>query len=191
MIRVLVVDDHPALRAGIWSILRVEPGYHPAGAVSDADQALDRVAALKPDVALIDYRLQRDDGLALCHRLRALDDTPGVLMYSAYPAQDLAVPAMVAGASGVLSKSAPPDALMDAIRMVARGRRVFPHLAPELVHAAAARLSPDDLPILGMLVDGTPVPDVAATLRMSREQVTARVRVMIGRLAPPGEDGRS
>jgi DNA-binding NarL/FixJ family response regulator len=187
MIRVLIVDDHPAVRAGVWSMLRVEPGLQPAGAVSDADEALERTAAVSPDVVLVDYRLQDGNGLLLCHRLHKLPGAPRVLVYSAYSETELAVPAFLAGASGVLSKGATPDALVEAIRSVARGRRVFRPIRPEHVQAAATRLSPDDLPVLGMLVQGTPLQEVATTLGLSPEQLTARLYAMIARLAPARE----
>jgi DNA-binding NarL/FixJ family response regulator len=188
VIRVLIVDDHPALRAGVWSMLRVEPGLQPAGAVSDADDALEHTAAVRPDVILVDYRLPGENGLVLCHRLRELDDPPRVLMYSGYPEAELAVPALLARADGVLSKAAPPDTFVDAIRDVARGRSVFPHIGPERLQASASRLEVDDLPILGMLVERTPLPEVAATLGLGSEQLDARLHAMIRRLAPRVHD---
>ena len=188
MIRVLIVDDHPALRAGVWSMLRVEPGLQPAGAVSGADDALEHTAAVRPYVILVDYRLPGENGLLLCHRLRELDDPPRVLMYSGYPEAELAVPALLARANGVLSKAAPPDTFVDAIRDVARGRAVFPDIGPERLQASASRLDVDDLPILGMLVERTPLSEVAATLGLSPDQLDARLHAMIKRLAPPVHD---
>ncbi|MGH2978942.1 MAG: response regulator [Solirubrobacterales bacterium] len=184
MIRVLIVDDHPALRTGVWSMLRVEPGFQPAGAVSRAGDALEHAAAVRPDVILVDYRLPGDNGLLLCHRLQALDEKPRVLVYSAYPEAELAVPALLAGADGVINKAAAPDALMDAIRDVSRGRPVFPHIGPERLHASAARLDAEDLAILGMRVDRTPLGEIARTIGMDETALDDRLRGMITRLAP-------
>ena len=185
MIRVLIVDDHPALRTGVWSMLRVEPGFQPAGAASDADDALEHAAAIRPDVILVDYRLPGDNGLLLCHRLQALEHRPHVLVYSAYPEAELAVPALLAGADGVISKAAPPDALVDAIRRISRGRTVFPRIAAERLQASAARLDPEDFAILGMRVDRTPIGEIAATLGIEPHMLNDRLRAMITRLAPP------
>jgi DNA-binding NarL/FixJ family response regulator len=184
MIRVLIVDDHPALRAGVWSMLRVEPGLQPAGAVEGADEALEHTAAVRPDVALVDYRLPGDNGLLLCHRLQSLPQPPRVLVYSAYPEAELAVPALLAGADGVISKAAPPDALVTAIRNVFKGKPVFPHIGPERLRASAARLEAEEIAILGMRVDRTPVGEIAGTLGIGHQQLDNRLRTMITRLAP-------
>jgi DNA-binding NarL/FixJ family response regulator len=185
MIRVLIVDDHPALRTGVWSMLRVEPGLQPAGAVSGADDALDHTAAVRPDVILADYRLPGDNGLLLCHRLRSLEQAPRVLVYSAYPEAELAVPALLAGADGVINKAAPPDALVTAIRNVFKGRPVFPHIGPERLQASAARLDAEDIAILGMRVERTPASEIAETLGIEEDTLDDRLRAMITRLAPP------
>jgi DNA-binding NarL/FixJ family response regulator len=185
VIRVLVVDDHPALRTGVWSMLRVEPGFQPAGAVSGAEDALEHTTAVRPDVVLVDYRLPGDSGLLLCHRLQSLAQPPRVLVYSAYPEAELAVPALLAGADGVINKAAPPDALVSAIRNVFKGRLVFPHIGPERLQASAARLREEDIAILGMRVERTPVDQIADTLGMQEDALDDRLRAMITRLAPP------
>jgi DNA-binding NarL/FixJ family response regulator len=185
VIRVLIVDDHPALRTGVWSMLRVEPGFQPAGAVSGADDALEHTAAVRPDVVLVDYRLPGDSGLLLCHRLRQMQEPPRVLVYSAYPEAELAVPALLAGADGVINKAAAPDALVTALRNVVKGRPVFPHIGPERLHASAARLDAEDIAILGMRVDRTPIGEIADTLGIDEEALEDRLRAMITRLAPP------
>jgi DNA-binding NarL/FixJ family response regulator len=106
------------------------------------------------------------------------------LVYSAYPEAELAVPALLAGADGVISKAAPPDALVTAIRNVFKGRPVFPHIGPERLRASAARLEAEEIAILGMRVDRTPVGEIAGTLGIERQQLDNRLRTMITRLAP-------
>jgi DNA-binding NarL/FixJ family response regulator len=165
-------------------MLRVEPGLQPAGAAADAAKGLERATAVRPDVVVVDYRLGHGNGLLLCQSLNQLAMPPRVLVYSAYDENELAVPALIAGASGVLSKDAPADAFLEAIRRVARGRTVFPPIGPERVHAAAARLSPDDLPVFGMLVGGTRLRDVATTLDLTPKRVAARLDAMLAVLGP-------
>jgi DNA-binding NarL/FixJ family response regulator len=184
VIRVLIVDDHPALRTGVWSMLRVEPGFQPAGAVADADDALEHAEGVRPDVILLDYRLQGDNGMLLCHRLQALEPRPRVLVYSAYPEAELTVPALLAGAHGVINKAEPPDKLVEAIRRVHRGRTVFPSIGAERLQASAARLDVEDRAILAMRVERTPIDEIALTLGMDEAALDDRLRAMIVRLAP-------
>ncbi|MEJ7717391.1 MAG: response regulator [Thermoleophilaceae bacterium] len=77
MIRVLLVDDHPALRAGLGTVLRLEPGLIPVGAAADAEAALEEARRRDPNVVLVDYHLPGDDGLMLCRRLKELDPRRG------------------------------------------------------------------------------------------------------------------
>ena len=165
MIRLLIVDDHPAMRAGLTAVLRAEPGIVLGTASSEEDlgPALTRT---KPDVILLDYHLPGADGLKLCRRLKREVPAPGVLLYSAYADSAMVVPAILAGADGLLNKSAPAPELFDALRAVARGDRVLPPVPRELLESAGQRVDPEDLPILAMVVDGTPVAEVAEALRV-------------------------
>ncbi len=94
MIRVVVIDDHPALRAGLHTVLDAEPGLVFAGE-SDGDEEsvwplLNRTT---PDLALLDYHLPHGDGLQLCYRIKQRVPTPKVIVFSAYAGPALALPA--------------------------------------------------------------------------------------------------
>jgi DNA-binding NarL/FixJ family response regulator len=182
MIRVLIVDDHPALRAGLWALLRAEPGLQPVGAVDAVAPAVRELRAQRCDVALVDYRLGSHNGLYLCRKLKSAGETPRVLVYSAFTEGELSIPAMLAGADGVLSKSAPSEEIVEAIRSVAAGRQLFPGLRHELIGASAAQLDPDDLPILGMVLEGTSLAEIASTLGLSPAEIEERIYKMIERL---------
>ena len=182
MIRVLVVDDHPAVRAGLVAVLRSEPGLVPVAAVGAPDEALTAAAQLHVDVALVDYHLKESDGLMVCRRLKSLTEPPGVLVYSALAEKGLAIPAMIVGADALVDKGAPTDVLFEAIRTVARGAAAIPALAPELMAATAARLDTADLPILGMLMDRTPPPEIARVLRLEGGELEGRLTQMLERL---------
>ena len=181
LIKVLIVDDHPAVRAGLRSVLRHEPGLVPIGEAVTAREAMEK-AGEEPDVVLADYHLPDEDGLVLCTRLKAQEPSTRVLIYSAYAGAGLAVPALVAGADGLVDKSSLGRHLFDAIRRVARGGHAFPEISPEHLRAAAERLAPEDVPVLGMLVDRTTHEDIAATLGIEPWQLQARLLSMIGRL---------
>ena len=182
MIRVLLVDDHPAMRTGLAAVLAAEPGMVVLGAAASAEDLAPALNRTKPDVVLLDYHLPSSDGLVLCRVLKRSVPAPGVLLYSAYADASLAIPAILAGADGLLNKAAPAKDLYDAIRRVARGDRVLPAVPPDLLDAASARLEPEDLPILGMILEGASPADVAATLRLEPRDLSARLDRMIGRL---------
>jgi DNA-binding NarL/FixJ family response regulator len=185
VIRVCVVDDHPALRTGLWTVIRSEPGMGFAGSAPGPDEAIDLVAHVHPDVVLVDYQLPREDGVLLCERLKRLEDPPKVILYSAYSDPSLAVPAILAGANGVTNKAALADELLGAIRLVARGRFVVPVIPPGIREASAAKLDAEELPIFSMMMDRTPLPEVAEVMGIDERELRGLLRVMLGKLRVP------
>jgi DNA-binding NarL/FixJ family response regulator len=183
MIRVLVVDDHPAMRTGLGSVLRREPGMVVCGLVADGEEALESLG-LNPDVALVDYQLGEEDGIGVGRRLKGRDPRLRVIVYSAHASRGLALPARLAGADGVLDKGAPADELLAAIREVARGRPVFPSAAVELGRIGSSRVSQDDLPLLGMLADGASREEVSTTMRMEPDELEDRIERLVADLKP-------
>jgi DNA-binding NarL/FixJ family response regulator len=182
MIRVFVVDDHPALRTGLWTVIRGEPGMEFAGSASGSEEALELVGRVRPDVVLVDYQLPRENGIILSQRLKSLPDPPKVLVFSAYSDPALAITATLAGADGIASKAALADELLDTIRLVARGRTAMPPILPGLLEASAARLDPEDVPIFSMLMDRTPLPEIAEVMAIEESELGARVKIMLGKL---------
>ena len=182
MIRILVVDDHPAMRAGLNGVLTAEPGLVPLATAASEEELVPALNRTKPDVVLLDYHLPGSDGLVLCRRIKRQLPAPAVLIYSAYADAQLAIPAVLAGADGLLHKSAPAADLYNAIRTVARGDRAMPPVAPQLIQAASERLAPDDLPVLGMVLDGAGLDEIAATLRCDPREIARRVDGMLQRL---------
>lgn len=190
MIRVAIVDDHPAVRVGLHALLRGEPGLNPI-AVPVLDEIAPRdVLAADPDVALVDGQLATGTGLALCFEISRLPGAPPVVLYSAYLDEELAIAARVAGAAAALNKSAPLDELLDTLRVAAGGGSRFPALAPWALRHCADRLEPDDLPFLSMLAHGTTRAETADTLGVTPDELESRlVRVITtleGGLMPSG-----
>lgn len=182
MIRTLIVDDHPAVRAGLSAVMDTEPGIVLLGAACSAADLPPALHRTRPDIVVLDYHLPGEDGLMVCLGIKAETPPPGVLLYSAYADASLTIPAMLAGVDGIVNKGAPARDLLDAIRRVARGEPVLPSVSPELLEAAAKRLDPEDHPVLAMLVHGTPRGDVAAVLGIEPPALAARVKTMVGRL---------
>ena len=128
---VLVVDDHPALRAGLEQLLDQEPGYRLLGAVSSEAELAIALQRHRPDVVVMDYALTRGDGLSACFRLKQRPHPPGVVLYSAYVDDVFAVPATLAQADAIVSKSDPVEVLLTAIDAVAAGETQVPSPDPE------------------------------------------------------------
>lgn len=120
MIRVLVVDDHPVLRAGLEAVLRAEPGFRCVGGAEDGETMWRLLRRTRPDVVVLDHRLGDEDGIELCRLLRAEPGPPSVLLYTADPGEALARAARAAGASGLVDKQVEVDTLFDAIRLAGR-----------------------------------------------------------------------
>jgi DNA-binding NarL/FixJ family response regulator len=120
MIRVLVVDDHPVLRAGLEAVLRAEPGFVCVGGAEDGAAMWALLRRARPDVVILDHRLGDEDGVELCRALRDEPEPPSVLLYTADPTPALERAAVAAGASGLVDKAVDVDALFDAIRVAGR-----------------------------------------------------------------------
>jgi DNA-binding NarL/FixJ family response regulator len=121
MIRVLVVDDHPVLRAGLEAVLRSEPGFVCVGTAADGSELMTMLRRTHPNVILLDWRLGEDDGVALCRIVRSEPTPPEVVLYTASGDENLPEEAAAAGAYAVVEKAADLDELFDALRLAVRG----------------------------------------------------------------------
>ena len=180
-IRILVVDEHPAIRAGLTALLDDEPGLTVTATVADAGEALECIADVRPDVAIVDYHLPDVDGLTLCHQLRSRAGAPRVIVYSADADSSLGVLGALAGASAVVRKDAPPEQLLQAVRAAANGEEAPPP-SPEALRRVADRLRPEDLPILAMAVHHTPDVEIAETLGVPEVRLARRRWAIVERL---------
>ncbi len=176
---VMVVDDHPAVREGLCSMLEIEPDLENVALAGCARDALEAARHYRPAVAVVDYHLPDEDGLALCLRLKAGPNPPAVLVYSAFADEQLTLLAAIAGADGLMSKTADPDELVAAVRAVARDERLELRGSTQVMQAMASRLDSEDLPILGMLMHRTPPAEIAETLNISEQWLTARRWAML------------
>ena len=141
-IRVAVVDDHAAIRIGLKSAIASRPGLVCVGVAADGEEMDPLLYRTRPDAVILDYHLPRTDGLLLCRRIKASVPTPAVLLYSAYADPSLVVPALVAGADGIVHKGAPARELFEALHAVAIGGTHLPALIPELTSGRTRRARP-------------------------------------------------
>jgi DNA-binding NarL/FixJ family response regulator len=182
-LRVLVVDDHHAVRTGLLAMLADEPGIEPAGAAGSAGEAHEAWLSAREriDVVLVDYHLPDEDGLSLCLWLKTTDDPPAVVIYSGF-ADALAMPALIAGADGLVGKSSDPMDVGEVIRAVAAGERRLPELSPQIAGDLGRRLADEDMPILGMLRHGVPAAEIAETLGLAPRALVSRRWAMLEQL---------
>ncbi len=183
MIRVLCVDDHPAVVAGLEGLIRTEPGLVPTGAAASGAELWPALNRTRPDVVLLDFHLPDDSGLLLCHRIKGcMTPAPQVVIFSGYAESALAVPARLARADGLLSKGVPARELFGTIRQVWGGQSALKEVSPEQMREVSRRLPAEDLPFVTMLAHGTSPREVAGVLGLGAEELRHRTRRVITEL---------
>lgn len=191
-IRLLIVDDHPAVRLGARALLDGQPDMRVVAEARSVDEALGKLD-IPIDVAVIDYHLRHGaDGLTVIPRLRARQPDSRVLVYSAFADAALAVAALVAGADGLLSKHELGDELCKTIRRLARGRAYVPAIPSAVAHAMGARLESRDQAIFAMLLYGIDPITISERLSITEQELASRRASMLRSLRPRGAElGRS
>jgi DNA-binding NarL/FixJ family response regulator len=183
--RLLVVDDHEAVRAGLRDMLADEPDFEVVAAVATAGEGLAVAERQVIDLAVVDYQLGGRTGLWLSRKLKRLPQPPSVLIYSAYADDVLSAAAVVAEADGIVNKSGLGSELCDAIRAVARGGHRLRPVPPWLSEPLRHRFGHEEQAIFGMLLAGIPRDDIAHTLGMSSDALDSRLGVMLRSLESP------
>jgi DNA-binding NarL/FixJ family response regulator len=186
---ILIIDDHPLLRAGLARLFAME--FHSAIAeAAEAATGLRLFRTLAPEITVLDLNLPDEGGLSLLQKLRAEDRSARVVVLSMRTDIWSAEAALRLGAAGYLSKSAPPDTILDAIRAVRGGRNfVEPAIAAALEAAAhdAAEdkfdsLTVQDLDVLRLLLEGRRPEQIARSLGISEKTVANRKSILRGKL---------
>jgi DNA-binding NarL/FixJ family response regulator len=181
-IRLLVVDDHPAVRRGLRELLEEQPDFEIVETSPAAKEALSIAERTRVDVAVVDYQLSGRNGLWLSRKLKRLGTPPRVLIYSAYSDGLLAAAAVVAEADGLVSKGGLGSELTEAIRAVADGRAVLPTLPWRVAELVRQRLDDREQAVYGMLLAGISVADIARTLGLSAACLQASLSDMVAKL---------
>lgn len=137
-LRVMIVDDHPVVRAGMAAILSEAAGLEVVAECGDGAQALSLAASTRPDVILMDLRMPVMDGAEATARLTAGAGSPAVVILTTFDGDGDIVRAIEAGARGYLLKDSPPEVVVGAVRAAARGETVLaPRAAERLARATA------------------------------------------------------
>ena len=153
MLRVALLDDHPAVLAGLRRLIDSEPDMKVGAVASSAAGLARELEGVRPDVLILDYDLAREDGLAHCRRIKSRPNPPGVIIYSAYAGPALTLAARVAQADAVVDKAAPVPTLLAAVRRVGSGHEALGSVPRDAFESAVARLEDEDLPVFAMLLD--------------------------------------
>lgn len=196
MIRVLIVDDQPVVRAGVARILGPEDGFEVVAECGDGEEVVEAVSRHRPDLVLMDVRMHRVDGVTATRRLRQVSDQPPVLVLTTFDDDDALWGALDAGAAGFVLKDAAAEDLLAAARAVAGGAAwLDPRVAPRVLQAFRANVRPrlaqaakvDQLTerehdVLRHMARGATNSEIAAALIVSEATVKTHVGSIFAKL---------
>lgn len=183
-IRILIVDDHPVVRAGLATLLRSQRDLQIEGAVNSAEEALAFLENKPVDVVLLDLRMPKTTGLEALPQIVGRAHSPRVLILSSFDYEEEIYRSAMAGASGYLMKSAPRAEILKAIRAVASGGMHFPHGIANRILERKGRpgLSPREQDILLMISKGLTNKEIGHALLISQYTVRNHVNHILEKL---------
>jgi len=193
VIRVAIVDDQAMVRAGFRMIVESQPDIQVAGEAGDGNEAIDLVRRVRPDVVLMDIRMPNVDGIQATREVAA---TTRVVILTTFELDEYVFDALGAGASAFLLKSAPPEDLIRAIRIVAGGEALLaPSVTRRLIEEFAKRPEPAtrrsreletlterEREVLREVAKGLSNAEIAAKLHVSETTVKTHVAHMLDKL---------
>jgi len=188
IVRIVIADDHAFLREGIKKTIQDEIDMKIVGEASNANDALDIIRELNPDIVIMDISMPGKSGLDVLKDLKSLKNKSRILILSMHPEDRFAIRALKAGASGYLTKESAPDELVKAIRTVLTGRKyVSKALAEKLVDILSEdsdkmpheQLSDREYEVFIKISSGKKAIEIAAELSISIHTVnTYRARIL-------------
>jgi DNA-binding NarL/FixJ family response regulator len=188
-VSLLIVDDHPVVRDGLRGMFESAPGFTVLGEATDGVEAVERAAALDPDVILMDLRMPGGSGVDAIRELTRRGARAKVLVLTTYDTDSDTLPAIEAGATGYLLKDAPREELFTAVRAAAEGRTVLsPAIASRLVSAVRApaagneSLSAREREVLALVARGTSNREIARELFISEATVKTHLTHLYAKL---------
>jgi DNA-binding NarL/FixJ family response regulator len=189
-IRILITDDHPIVREGLSAVLETQADFAIVGEAASGAQAVERAAALRPDVILLDLELPELDGVAALRAIRAADPQAKVIIFTAFDTDERILGAVQAGAQGYLLKGAPREELFQAIRVVHSGGSLLqPVVAARLLRQVSGpptlpeSLTERELEVLRLLAKGRQNKEIASELVISERTVKFHVSAILAKLA--------
>ena len=193
--RVFLVDDHEIVRRGIAEIIDAERDLEVVGEASTAQQALGRVAAILPDIVVLDVRLPDGSGIDVCRSILSAHPEMRCLMLTAYDDDQASYAAVLAGASGYVLKDIRGQKLVEGIRAVAAGRTLITRAVSDkvvssLTAPASTSGSASELPdltlrerqVLGLIADGLTNRQIGERLELAEKTVKNYVSGLLAKL---------
>ncbi|MET1060588.1 MAG: response regulator transcription factor [Nocardioides sp.] len=192
-LRILLADDHPVVRAGLRALIDTIDDLEVVGEASDGEEALRETLLLRPDVVLMDVRMEGVDGVEATRRIRAAAPESAVLMLTMYDDDATVFTAMQAGARGYLLKGATQHEIVNAVRAVAAGQAIFgPAVAARMLgYFATPPVAPDspfptltarERDILDLLAGGRRTAAIAEQLFLSPKTVSNHLTSIFAKL---------
>ena len=183
-VRVLIVDDHPVVRAGLATLLRKEAGLKVTGSAHCGEEALEILKRSPVDVMLLDLRMPSISGIDLLNLLKTMENPPLVLILSSYEYEEEIYRAVKAGARGYVSKNASRAEIAGAIEAVMNGGKYFPENIAALISERAERasLSVREIEILEMVSKGLTNKEIARVLEISQYTVRNHINHISAKL---------
>ncbi|ONM48035.1 response regulator [Nocardia donostiensis] len=193
MIRVFLVDDHEIVRRGISDLIAVEPDLEVVGEAGGVAQALSRIPALRPDVAVLDVRLPDGNGIELCRELLSTNQELRCLILTSFTDEQAMLDAILAGASGYVVKDITSLELIDAIREVGAGKSLLDNRAAaalmaklrsdaEAASGPLAGLTEQERTLLALLGEGLTNRQIAARMFLAEKTVKNYVSRLLSKL---------
>lgn len=191
-ITVFLLDDHEIVRRGVRELIEAEPGLTVVGEASTAEEAVQRIPAVRPHVAVLDVRLPDGSGVEVCREVRS--QLPGLacLMLTSFSDDDALFEAIMAGASGYVLKQIRGNDLVTAIKRVARGESLLdPTVTTKVLHRLRnpseederlAKLTPQERRILDLIAEGATNRQIGTELHLAEKTVKNYVSNMLMKL---------
>ncbi|WP_269163300.1 MULTISPECIES: response regulator [unclassified Modestobacter] len=191
-IRVFLLDDHEIVRRGVADVLETDPGITVVGEAKNAAEALARVPALRPDVAVLDVRLPDGDGVSVCRELRSRMPDLKAVMLTSYSDDEALFEAIMAGASGYLLKQILGQDLVSAVRTVAGGGSLLDPAAAAAVmqrmrraaepSGPLAKLSDQERTVLELIGEGLTNRQIGERMFLAEKTVKNYVSHLLAKL---------
>jgi two-component system, NarL family, response regulator len=183
-IRILIVDDHPVVRAGLASMLGTQPGLKVVGSATGGEQALKLLQRESVDVLLLDLRMPGINGIEVMRALAGRPESPRIIVLTSFETDEDIYRAVQAGAQGYLLKDTPQQEMIDAITAVHAGKRYIPrHIAARLAdRMMRTSLTSREIEILEMLAKGLTNKEIGSVLEISDNTVRNHVISIIDKL---------